>query len=63
MTQTYSICVEGHFDLNSQTHFDVGIRRECSHPVNSWGNQISNFNKANITFYMKISGTIPLILH
>lgn len=63
MTQRYSVCAEGHFDLNSQTHFDVGIKRECSHPVNSWDKQVSNFNEANVMFYMKISGTIPLILH
>ena len=63
MTQRYSICAEGHFNLNSQTHFDIGVKRECSHPIDAWKNQMSNFNEANITFYMKISGTIPLILH
>ena len=63
MTQKYSICAEGHFNLNSQTHFDIGVKRECSHPIDAWKNQMSNFNEANITFYMKISGTIPLILH
>ncbi len=63
MTQRYLICVEGHFNLNSQTHFDIGVKRECSHPVDAWKNQMSNFNEANLTFYMKISGTIPLILH
>ena len=63
MTQRYSICAEGHFNLNSQTHFDIGVKRECSHPVDAWKNQMSNFNEANLTFYVKISGTMPLILH
>lgn len=63
MKQTYSVCAEGHFDLNRQTHIDVGMRRECSHPVDAWGNQMSNFNEASLTFYTKISGTVPMILH
>ena len=63
MTQNYSVCAEGHFDLNRQTHLDIGVKRECSHPVESWGKQMSNFNEANLKFYMKISGTIPLVLY
>jgi hypothetical protein len=63
MNQKYTVGIEGHFDLNKQTHINVGVKHICSHPVKAWDYETSDFNEAQTTIYMGISGTIPILLH
>lgn len=63
IVQRYSIGAEGHFDLNSRTHLDIGVKRECAHPLRVWRHQISRLDEAHLTFYVKMNGTVPLITY
>ena len=60
LKQEYNIGIEGHFDLNKNTHLKFGVKRMCSHPVKSWGEVACDYDEAQILIYLGVNGTVPI---
>ena len=59
-TQTYFLGAEFHKDFNEKLTLNAGIKHNCQHPCNSWGEQKSTFNCARTEIYIGVSGKINI---
>lgn len=58
--QLYYIGASLHKELKG-VKLELNLFRECSHPVDCWGRQNSNFNDAQFKIELKISGRIDIL--
>jgi len=59
-TQSYYVGAEYEYKLEEGLDLKAGIRHKCQHPVNGWGEQLSQFDHATTEIYMSISGKIDV---
>lgn len=58
--QTYWVGAELHHEFNEKVNLHLGVRHECSHPVDSWNFQSSDINSSYTDIYLGVSGKFDL---
>ena len=59
-TQSYYIGIEYEYKFVEGLSLKAGIKHECQHPVNSWREQLSQFDHATTEVYLGASGKIDV---
>ena len=58
--QSYLIGAECHKKFNDMFNVKCGIMHKCTHPVNCWNAQQSNFNEASTEIYINVGGKFTI---
>lgn len=56
--QAYWVGLEYHKEFNDKLNLEFGIQHKCTHPVNSWKEQLSKDNETFTEVYLTLSGKI-----
>ena len=59
-TQNYFVGMEYHKDFNEKLTLKAGVKHNCQHPCEAWGEQNSTFNSARTEIYLGVSGKIEI---
>ena len=59
-TQSYFVGMEYHKDFGEKLSLKAGVRHNCQHPCEAWGEQNSTFNSARTEIYLGVSGKINI---
>ena len=59
-TQNYFVGAEFHKDFSEKLALRAGVKHNCQHPCEAWGEQNSTFNSARTELYLGVSGKIEI---
>ena len=59
-TQSYFVGMEYHKDFGEKLTLRAGMKHNCQHPCEAWGEQNSTFNSARTEIYLGVSGKINI---
>ena len=59
-TQNYFLGAEFHKDFSEKLTLRAGVKHNCQHPCEAWGEQKGTFNCARTEIYLGVSGKINI---
>ena len=59
-SQSYWLGAEYHKDFDEKLTLKAGVRHNCQHPCEAWGEQKSTFNSARTELYVGFSGKVNI---